>query len=199
MLFGAINKSHSYRFSVQENTTAYLVSYLWSLKTMAVVCCHWYLAHILCPQTLYGIQIQILFLCEQIVQIHYYRKIPVIGKVCRVHKVKWEYYRHFIPKEVCDQEYWRANGEVISRFSSMKNCHVDNMSHGTGHVSPFFFFFSSFPLLLDCSEPNLCPALTKYTYLSVKLFVHQPHAWLHLMFSGHIIPPHWFLPLKTTF
>lgn len=141
MLFGAISKSHSYRFSVQENTTAYLVSYLWSLKTVAVVCCHWYLARILCPQTLYRIQIWILFLCEQIVQIHYYRKIPVIGKVCRVHKVKWEYYRHFIPKEVCDQEYWRANGEVISRFSSMKNCHVDNMSHGTGHVSPFFFFF----------------------------------------------------------
>lgn len=166
-----LSANHSYRFPVLENTTANLVSYLWSLKIMSVVCCHWYLTHkappgpdAMSPNAIWNPSINFIFLCKQRVQIQYYRKIPVIGKALKVHKVKWEYYRNLIPEEVCDQEYWRANGEIISGVSSMKNCHVDNMNHRTGHVSSFF------TLRLDCSEPSSWSVLTKYTYLSGKSF-----------------------------
>jgi len=163
-----------------------------------VVDCHWYLTvrHslilMICAQMLYGIQILILFLIKQVVQIHYYHKIYSIGRVLKVHKVKWDYYRNLIPKEVYEQEYWRTSGEFISGFSSSEELSCE--WYESQNWSCFSFFF----LCCQTAQSHICGLpLPSTQHLRGTCFFSRPHPWLHLMIPGHVFPPHGFPHLKT--
>lgn len=134
----------------------------------------------------------ILFIFQQIMQIYYLLfKMHVMSKMYRVHERKKEYYKNSIPEKVCSQECWRTYREL---FQVSVLCKMIMWTLWIMELVTMFLCF--FPWLLECSEPNLWSALTKYTGLSGTCFAYQPPPWLHLIFSAHVFPPYWFLHLK---